>query len=203
MGPALLLAAALTAGQLQSLAPGMAPSVADRAARAYNRAAEKGLLRQPLLTVIDYHLPSSARRLWVVDPAGGKLLFDDYVAHGRGSGEVTATVFGDEPGSLRSSLGVFLTGDTYQGKNGYSLLLDGLEAGFNDHALERAIVLHGAWYVSEPFVKEHGRTGRSWGCPAVDSRIARQLIDTIKGGSLFIADYPDPGWLARSAFVGR
>ena len=153
-----------------------------------------------LLTLIDYSRPSTTPRLWVIDIETGRVLFEELVAHGRGSGENLTDHFSNEPGSLASSLGLFLTGDTYVGSNGYSLRLRGLETGVNDRALERAIVMHGAAYVRagmEPL----GRLGRSWGCPAVRPAIARQLIDTIKGGTLLLAYYPDAHWLHGSRFV--
>jgi hypothetical protein len=154
-----------------------------------------------LLTLIDYSRPSTTPRLWVIDTETGRVLFEELVAHGRGSGENLTDHFSNEPGSLASSLGLFLTGDTYVGSNGYSLRLHGLEEGVNDRAVERAIVMHGAAYVRTG-MGSLGRLGRSWGCPAVRPAIAHQLIDTIKGGTLLLAYYPDPQWLHTSRFIG-
>jgi L,D-transpeptidase-like protein len=144
--------------------------------------------RDDLLTVIDYSLPSTEPRLWVLDLARGKVLYHELVAHGSGSGENMATRFSNVPDSRATSLGLFLTGGTYEGGNGYSLKLKGLDQGLNDHAEERHIVMHGAWYVSPEQAHRQGRIGRSWGCPALSEQIARPIIDTIKGGS-FIFSY--------------
>jgi hypothetical protein len=155
------------------------------------------------LTVIDYSKPSAAKRLWVFDLRSRALLYEDLVAHGKGSGDRLATAFSNNPESHQSSLGLFETQDTYSGKNGYSLRLKGLDAGFNDKALERAIVMHGAPYVSEQVAKSLGRLGRSWGCPALRQAVAHQIIDRIRGNGLLFAYYPDQKWLTSSRFLGR
>jgi hypothetical protein len=154
------------------------------------------------LTVIDYSRPSTEKRLWVFDLRTRELLFEELVAHGSGSGDNLATSFSNEDESHQSSLGLFRTEDTYVGRNGYSLRLRGLDAGFNDHAYDRAIVMHGAPYVSDAFARAQGRLGRSWGCPALREGIAREVIDTVKGNGLVFAYYPDPAWLAASKYLG-
>jgi hypothetical protein len=154
-----------------------------------------------LLTVIDYSKASTEPRLWVLDLASERLLFEELVAHGRGSGDNYATQFSNIEGSHQTSLGLFRTADTYVGSNGYSLRLDGLEPGVNDRARDRAIVMHGAPYVSEANLRAAGRLGRSWGCPALRPAVARTLIDTIKEGSLVFAYYPDKEWLDGSRFL--
>jgi len=154
-----------------------------------------------LLTVIDYSKPSTEPRLWVLDLARERVLFEERVAHGQGSGDNYATRFSNLDGSHQTSLGLFRTADTYVGSNGYSLRLDGLEPGVNDRARERAIVMHGAPYVSEGNIRTLGRLGRSHGCPALRPAIARQVIDTIKDGSLVFAYYPDRQWLDGSRFL--
>jgi hypothetical protein len=154
-----------------------------------------------LLTVIDYSKPSTEPRLWVLDLERERVLFEELVAHGRGSGENFATRFSNVEGSHQTSLGLFRTADTYVGSNGYSLRLDGLESGVNDRARERAIVMHGAPYVSPANVRTVGRLGRSHGCPALRPAIARTVIDTIKQGSLVFAYYPDQQWLKGSRFL--
>ncbi len=154
-----------------------------------------------LLTVIDYSKASTQPRLWVLDLEHEQVLFEELVAHGKGSGENFATRFSNADGSHQTSLGLFRTADTYVGGNGYSLRLDGLEAGFNDRARERAIVMHGAPYVSDDNVRAVGRLGRSHGCPALRPSIARSVIDTIKQGSLVFAYYPDKHWLQGSHFL--
>jgi hypothetical protein len=156
----------------------------------------------PTLTVIDYSRPSSARRLWVFDLKSKELVYEELVAHGQGSGANVPTQFSNEDESHQTSLGLFVTSTTYVGKNGYSLRLDGLDEGINDRARDRAIVMHGAPYVSESFVKATGRLGRSWGCPAVSADVARPLIDRVKGGGLVFAYYPDARWLKTSKYLG-
>ena len=130
------------------------------------------------------------------------MLFTERVAHGRDSGENATERFSNLPSSHMTSLGVFRAGDAYKGAHGPSLHLEGLEPGFNDRARERAIVLHGAAYVSTDMISSQGRLGRSWGCPAVRPAIAKALIDAIRDGSLLVAYYPDANWLRRSAFLG-
>jgi hypothetical protein len=137
----------------------------------------------------------------VLDLATGETLFHELVAHGQGSGNDLATSFSNNPDSHQSSLGLYKTADTYVGRNGYSLRLDGLDMGFNDRARERAIVMHGAPYVSEAFAKAQGRLGRSWGCPALGDDVAREVIDSIKGGDLVFAYYPDQAWLNGSPLL--
>jgi hypothetical protein len=154
------------------------------------------------LTVIDYSRPSTQKRLWVFDLRTRALLFEELVAHGSGSGDNLPTLFSNEAESHQSSLGLFRTEDTYVGRNGYSLRLRGLDEGFNDHAYDRAIVMHGAPYVDDRVARRQGRLGRSWGCPALRDGIAREVIDTVKGSGLVFAYYPDPAWLAASKYLG-
>jgi hypothetical protein len=155
----------------------------------------------PTLTLIDYSLPSTAPRLWVFDMHTGKILFKELVAHGRNTGDNIAVRFSDAMESRESSIGLFRTADTYVGHNGYSLRLDGLEPGFNSHARERAIVMHGAPYVNADIAKANGRLGRSWGCPALREAIARRVIDTVRGGGVIFSYYPDATWLKTSRFL--
>jgi hypothetical protein len=154
------------------------------------------------LTVIDYSLPSTQERLWVLDLERRSLVYEELVAHGRGSGEDQATRFSNDEGSHQSSLGLFVTLETYSGKHGLSLRLKGLEKGVNDRAVERAIVIHGADYVSDAFAAQHGRLGRSFGCPALTQAAAPGVIDRIQGGSPVFVYYPDAAWLESSAFLG-
>jgi hypothetical protein len=154
------------------------------------------------LTVIDYSRPSTEKRLWVFDLRERTLLYQELVAHGSGSGANMATSFSNTPETHQSSIGLFRTDDTYVGRNGYSLRLHGLDAGFNDRAYERAIVMHGAPYVSADVAKAQGRLGRSWGCPALREGIAREVIDTVKGSGLVFAYYPDRKWLQSSKYLG-
>ena len=154
------------------------------------------------LTIIDYSKPSVEPRLWVLDLRTRAILYEELVSHGQGSGGNVATKFSNTPESYQTSIGLFVTDATYVGRNGYSLRLDGLDAGFNDRARERAIVMHGAPYVSREITRSLGRLGRSHGCPAVRDAVARELIDRVKGGSLVFAYYPDAKWLSSSKYLG-
>lgn len=172
------------------------------ALRAVKKAESEGRGRKHILTLIDYSLPSTSRRLFVIDLTRNRVLFQELVAHGKGSDRDGAAVrFSNEPHSLSSSLGLYETLGTYYGKHGYSLALEGLEPGFNDKAKGRAIVMHGAWYVSDAFAKQHGRLGRSFGCPALDAAVVRQVIGQIEGGSFVFIYYPERRWLSESRFL--
>ncbi len=187
--------AALAGGSASRVEPSLRAELLERALAAYRRIEASGRIGNPVLTVIDYSLPSSVRRLWVLDPATRRVLAHEYVAHGRGSNHpedpARAVRFGNEPESHRTSLGSFLTGDTYEGQHGVSLELDGLEPGVNDRARERRIVIHPADYVSEEFrARSGGWVGRSFGCPALAPDVAPALIARIRGGSLLYAGVP-------------
>lgn len=169
---------------------------------AYMKARKKGFDSKQLLTVIDYSKPSSEKRLWVFDLKHGRTLFNTWVSHGKNSGDVNAKSFSNQNGSLKSSLGVFVTDMVpYEGGNGYSLRMRGLEPGVNDKAYERDIVFHGAWYVNADTIKRFGKVGRSWGCPAVSDKTAHSLIDTIKEDTVVFAYYPDKKWLSQSQYL--
>lgn len=157
--------------------------------------------KREVLTLIDFSKPSTEKRLFVFDMKAKKLLFSSVVSHGKNSGENYATSFSNEYGSYKSSLGFYLTENTYQGRNGYSLVLDGLEAGINDKAKERAIVMHGAAYSNPSFIKSTGRLGRSFGCPAVPQALSRPIIDAIKGGSVLYIYAEKPEYFAQSHLV--
>lgn len=181
---------------------GISPSVLQLAIDAVSCAVNSGALEAPrTLTVIDYSLPSTQERLWVFDVPSGRMLFKELVAHGRNTGENLARSFSDVMNSRQSSLGLFVTRDTYVGSNGYSLRMDGLEPGFNGNAIDRAIVMHGAPYVDPALAKQQGRIGRSWGCPALREAIARDVIDTVRGGGVIFSYYPDKNWLTNSRFL--
>jgi hypothetical protein len=179
------------------------PRVFDLALRAASCAARSGTVEDfSTLTVIDYSRPSTEKRLWVFDLRTRALRYEELVAHGSGSGGDLATSFSNEPETHQSSLGLFRTDAAYFGRNGYSLRLHGLDKGFNDRAYERAIVMHGAPYVSDDVARSQGRLGRSWGCPALRLGIVRELIDTVKGSGLVFAYYPDQRWLRSSKYLG-
>ena len=187
--------------RLSKAAPTLNPQVLQLAINSMQCAINNGLSPADKLSVIDYSLASTKPRLWVFDLATGKLLFNELVAHGKNSGDNYAKSFSNQLGSLQSSLGLFVTKDTYDGSNGYSLRMQGLDQGFNDKAMERAIVFHGAPYVNPQHIQKFGRIGRSWGCPAVNAGIAKKVIDTIKGEQFLFSYYPDKRWLASSTLL--
>jgi len=175
--------------------------VLQLALTAYECARSARLVSGGLITIIDYTLPSTERRLWVIDVAAGRVVFNELVAHGVASGENYAAAFSNEPGSRQSSLGLFRTEDTYNGEHGESLRLSGLEPGINDRAMERAVVIHGASYVSRAVIAARGELGRSWGCPALERGVERRVIERIKGGTALFAYYPDLHWMGTSRFL--
>lgn len=158
-------------------------------------------LKDNLLTIVDFSLPSSKKRLFVIDLKTGELLFHTYTSHGRNSGQLVPTQFSNQPNSNKSSLGFYITGDTYRGKHGESLRLIGEEEGINDNALERGIVMHSASYVDENIIKSQGYIGRSQGCPALPAHIYRQVISTIKEGSCLFIYSPDKYYRAHSKMI--
>ncbi len=152
---------------------------------------EKGIIKNDILTLIDFSVSSSIKRLWVIDVKNNLILFQSLVAHGRNSGSEFAQQFSNKPESFQSSLGFYTTAETYNGKHGYSLRLDGIENGINHKARERAIVIHGADYVSETFIQQNGRLGRSFGCPSLPMENYQEIIDVIKNKSCLFIFYPD------------
>ena len=156
----------------------------------YFQLKEKGIIQKDILTIVDYSLSSNENRLWVIDLKKNSIIFQSLVAHGRNSGNEFAATFSNKPESYKSSLGFYLTGETYYGKHGYSLRLDGLDKGVNNNARDRAIVVHGADYVSESFIKQNGRLGRSLGCLALSQELTKEVIDTIKNKSCLFIYYP-------------
>jgi hypothetical protein len=150
------------------------------------------------LSIINYNKPSSEKRLFIIDKKEKQLLFKEYVAHGMNTGGNTASNFSNKANSKQSSLGFFKTEESYFGRNGYSLRLKGLEKGINDNARERAIVIHGANYVSPDFINKYGRLGRSWGCPALPEAVNKQIIDLIKEGSCLYIHADEPNYFRQS-----
>lgn len=164
---------------------------------------DKSISRPEVITIIDFSLQSDRKRLWVLDLKQGKVLFHCLVSHGRNSGELKAENFSNIPGSYESSPGFYVTGETYIGKHGLSLILDGLESGINDKARARAIVIHGADYVSADFIRNNGRLGRSLGCPAVPVELSEDIIKTIKGGSCLFIYASQPDYTSNSRILSK
>lgn len=162
---------------------------------------EKGVIRKNILTLIDFSISSNSKRLWVIDLSTNTILFQSLVAHGRNTGEEFASSFSNVNSSFKSSLGFYSTGEIYQGKHGASLRLDGLERGFNDNARERGVVMHGADYVSESFIREHKRLGRSQGCPALPVELTDEIIQLIKDKSCLYIYHPSRGFAMEERLI--
>jgi len=183
-------------------ATGLSYEAFSDAVKGYTYLQEKKLLSNVnVLTIIDYSKPSSQKRLYVLNMNSGEILFNTLVAHGRNSGLEYANDFSNKEASHKTSLGFFITGNTYNGGNGYSLKLQGCEKGINNKALERAIVLHGARYADENFLQNNGYLGRSYGCPAVPEKINKKIIDAIKNGSCMFLYHPTKKYTATSKIL--
>lgn len=187
--------------QILSDSPHLKPQVLKLGLKAYQCAIKKNLDRQHLLTIIDYSMPSSKKRMWVIDVDHNRTLFHTYVSHGQGNGNLYATRFSNQFGSHATSIGLYRTGHTYIGHRGYSLRLHGLEKGFNNNAYKRLVVMHPAWYARHQMIDKYGRLGRSWGCPALSPQISKKVIHTIKDGTLVFAYYPNARWLHKSQYL--
>jgi hypothetical protein len=164
---------------------------------------EQSVSRSDVITIIDFSLPSDKERLWVIDLINRKVLYRSLVSHGRNSGNLTAGKFSNAPGSNASSPGFYATAETYSGKHGLSLRLDGLEPGINDNARRRSVVMHGAAYVSSEFIRNNGMLGRSHGCPALPSEISEEIIQTIKEGSCLFIYVPETEYISGSDILGK
>jgi hypothetical protein len=176
---------------LAGLAPELSSDAIREALSAITCAKTRGIAPEAdRLAIVDFTRPSQERRLWIFDLEQNRVLFQEFVAHGKNSGFDVPTEFSNRSGSYQSSLGLFVTEETYQGGNGYSLKLSGLSGGLNDLALDRRIVMHGAAYVNPERAKRTGRLGRSFGCPAVRPQMARPIIDTLKQGQFLYAYGP-------------
>ena len=180
---------------------GLSEHTFNLAVKGWEKLKEKGGVSKNYLCICDFTQSSNNKRLYVIDMAAAKLLFHSLVAHGRNTGEEFAGSFSNEVSSYKSSLGFYVTKSTYQGQHGLSLKLSGEEPGYNDRAEERAIVMHGADYVCNNFIHQHGRLGRSFGCPSVPFELHDKIINTIKDGSCLFIYYPDKKYLASSALL--
>lgn len=175
--------------------------VFDLAFKGYTNLKRSDAFSKNILTIADFSRPSTEKRLWVIDMEEKIILFHELVAHGRNSGDNYAGTFSNTPESYMSSLGFYVTGETYSGKHGLSLYLDGMDQQFNNNARNRAIVIHGAEYVSAEFIKQHGRLGRSFGCPALSLDCYQTVIELISKGSCLFIYYPDEDFLRKSSVL--
>lgn len=167
----------------------------------YEKLKEEGKITKEILTIVDFALPSTEKRMWVMDMKTKKVLFHTYVSHGKNTGSNMATNFSNTPNSLQSSLGFFVTAETYYGRNGLSLFIDGMEEKYNSNARERYVVVHGADYAKPEFIKRLGRLGRSYGCPAVPTELSKEIIHTIKGESVLFIFHTNKDYLENSTYI--
>jgi len=189
-------------GQLNLCELGLSEKAFEYAYQGYAILKDKGLINNDqFITIVDFTKSSAQKRLYVIDLTSNMVVYQTYVAHGQHSGKDYANWFSNIPSSYQSSLGFYRTGTPYIGKNGYSLRLEGLEPGINDKAEERAIVMHGAPYVSESWIRTQGYIGRSWGCPAVPEALARPIIDKIKQGSCLFIYAENAQYQSNSALI--
>jgi hypothetical protein len=161
----------------------------------------KNKVKANILTIIDFSLSSNQERMWIVDMNNKQVIHSSLVAHGRNSGQEFADSFSNVSGSYQSSLGFYITDGIYQGKHGTSLQLNGVEPGINDNARQRAIVMHSAGYVSNDFIRNHGRLGRSLGCPSIPVENHVEIITLLSGGSCLYIHFPDTDYQANSLML--
>lgn len=181
---------------------GLSPDVFAKAFDGWSKLAERHELnKQHLLTILDLTQSSASKRFYIIDMERGIVVFNTYAAHGRNSGEEFAHSFSNDESSHKTSLGFYITSNTYNGKHGLSMQLKGVEKGINDLAEKRGIVLHGADYVSENFIKQTGRLGRSHGCPAVSNELKNPIIELLKDGSCLFIYYPDKDYQKKSTLL--
>ncbi|SNC75536.1 L,D-transpeptidase catalytic domain [Hymenobacter gelipurpurascens] len=178
---------------------GLRYDVFEKAVTGYLNLENAGKLNndKQLLTVVDFSLPSTQKRLWVLDLGAKQVKFHTLVAHGHNSGENMATNFSNKNESNMSSLGFYVTKGEYNGKHGRSLKLQGVDEGYNTNALMRAVVMHGADYVSEDFIKQYGRLGRSLGCPALPMDQKDAIIEAVNGGTCLFLNGPDTQYSSK------
>ncbi len=167
----------------------------------YSKLEDKSLVKKEILTIIDFTLSSTEKRMWVLDMKNHTVLYNTLVAHGKNTGGEFASKFSNKVNSLQSSLGFYVTGETYFGKNGLSMFIDGQEAKFNSNARDRYVVVHGADYATKDFVNRVGRLGRSYGCPAVPAALTKDIIETIKDRSVLFIYSSDKNYNANSSMI--
>jgi hypothetical protein len=202
IAPGWLLTASSVYDSLGLGSLGLTRQAFDYAYKGFTYLKEAGKIENDaILSIVDFSRPSSEKRLFVIDLDNVKLLFNTYVAHGMNSGKAIAKRFSNSMNSLQSSLGFYETENTYNGKNGYSLHLLGLERGINDNAYRREIVMHGADYVNEQMIQKKGYIGRSWGCPAIPENVHIPIINEIKNGTCLFIFSPDKNYIKRSKIL--
>jgi hypothetical protein len=172
-----------------------------KAFEGYTTLENQGKVQNNILTIVDFSFSSTKERMWVLDMENKKVILQTLVSHGMNSGTEYAKSFSNQNESFKSSLGFFITGETYNGKHGISLKLDGQEHGLNDNARERAVVIHGADYVSKKLANRQGYIGRSQGCPAVSPEVAPKLIRLIKNKSVLFIYHPTRMYVNKSRLV--
>lgn len=182
---------------------GLGRNVFEFAIKGLKKLASNGKLQNTnIVTIADYSQSSNKKRLYVIDLKNKKLLFNTYVAHGRKTGEEYARYFSNVEGSLKSSLGFYITEHPIIGSHtGFSLMINGVEKGFNDNAFKRAIIIHAAEYATENFIKKYGRLGRSLGCPALPPALNKLIIETIKGGTCLFIYNPNNNYICSSSLL--
>jgi len=181
---------------------GLSEQAFNYAMKGFNYLVHHGkLAKDNIISIVDFTLPSSTKRLFVIDLDDYRVLYNTYVAHGVNSGREYANQFSNTPSSYKSSLGFYETLQTYMGEHGYSLRLDGLEKGINDNANSRDIVIHAADYVNESFIRSQGYIGRSWGCPALPEKLHKPIIDKIKNGSCLFIYSTNNAYLKKSKII--
>jgi len=173
----------------------------SKAFAGYSQLKAQGRVTKELLTIVDFSRSSNTKRLWIIDMKTQTILYNTLVAHGRNSGDEFATQFSNDNSSNKSSLGFYSTGELYNGKHGLSMKLDGLEPGINSNARTRAVVMHAADYVSEGFIKQHRRLGRSLGCPALPPALNKEIVNLIKGKSCLFIYHPSRNYSQASRLV--
>lgn len=182
---------------------GLSNEVFRLAVKGYTKLEAEGLLENPgILTIVDFSQTSKNKRMYVIDFLNQKLLFNTLVAHGKNTGNEFAQYFSNESGSLKSSLGFYITGKHIMGSTvGFSMIIEGVEKGFNDNATDRQIIMHGAGYATDDFIRKNGRLGRSFGCPALPPDLIKPVVETIENGSCLFIYYPDPVYLHKSSLL--
>lgn len=182
---------------------GLSNEVFQLALTGHNKLQAEGRLKNPdILTIVDFSQTSKNKRMYVIDFVNQKLLFNTLVAHGKNTGGEYAEHFSNENGTHKSSLGFYVTKNNNMGSSvGYSLIIEGIEKGFNDNAISRQIIMHGANYATEDFISKNGRLGRSFGCPALPPELIRPVVEVIENGSCLFIYYPDPTYLSKSSLL--